>query len=221
MSDDFVNQLTLNFLISKNQLQKLNKKIRENTDTNRRTDKEVYSERITKLFQDLLVNQQPEDLLEDVKSGFDLFIDKTIYYFKAKDNHELLENERSSEHNYDGRDIQDDIDFEKEERAIEKGNYKEEVYEYGDDVDEDEDEDEERDLKEDLEENLEDEPRPWKSYNETPYTPVNVTQKWAKNHNTHSVGVDDIQKLPLDWFQNVKQQNNQNRIIPRRKDDIN
>lgn len=217
MSDDLVNQLTLNFLISKNQLQKLNKKIRETTDTNRRTDKEVYGDRITKLFQDLLVNQQPEDLLGDVKTGFDLFIDKAIYYFKAKDNHELLENERSSEHNYDEhnhREIQDDIDFEKEERAIEKGNYKEEVYEY------EEDEDEERDLKEDLEENFEEEP-PWKSYSKSPYTNVNVTQKWAKNHNTHSVGVDDIQKLPLDWFQNVKQQNNQNRIIPRRKDDIN
>ena len=31
MSDDLVNQITLNFLISKQQLQKLNKKIRRNT----------------------------------------------------------------------------------------------------------------------------------------------------------------------------------------------
>ena len=217
MSDDLVNQLTLNFLISKNQLQKLNKKLRETTETNRRTDKEIYGDRITKLFQDLLVGQPPEDLLGDVNTGFDYFIDKAIYYFKAKDNHELLEQERTSEHKSEEIEIHDDIDFEKEERDIVNGNYKETNYnEYGEkEAEEEDEEDEERDLKEDLEDEIDE--TPWK----TPYTPVNITQKWANNRNSHSVGVDDIQKLPLNWFQNIKQQNNQNRIIPRRKDNIN
>ena len=57
MSDDLVNQLTLNYLISKNQLQKLNKRLKETTDTNRRTDREIYGERIKKLFDDGKLNE--------------------------------------------------------------------------------------------------------------------------------------------------------------------
>ena len=50
MSDDLVNQLTLNFLISKNQLQKLNKKLKDTTEIKRKSDKEIYEDRIKKLF---------------------------------------------------------------------------------------------------------------------------------------------------------------------------
>jgi hypothetical protein len=56
MSDDLVNQLTLNFLISKNQLQKLNKKIKEDASQLIQTDKELYGNRIKQLFNDLLIN---------------------------------------------------------------------------------------------------------------------------------------------------------------------
>ena len=38
------------------------------------------------------------------------------------------------------------------------------------------------------------------------------------NKKTNSVGVDDIQKLPLDWFQNVRENYKKNQIIPRKKD---
>ena len=124
MSDDFINQLTLNFLISKNQLNKLNKKVKENTETTRKSDKEIYGQRITQLFNDLLVNEPPEILLQEVKTGFDYFIDKSIYYFKALDNNELLEKERADDYPSDNI-IHDDIDYEKEERLIEKGDYKE------------------------------------------------------------------------------------------------
>ena len=123
MSNDLVNQLTLNFLISKTQLQKLNKKVKETSDQERLREMQQYNERIKNLFNDLLVCQAPDDLLFEVKNTFDNFIDKTIYYFKAHDNNNELEMERA------GNDIQDDIDYEKEAREIEKVNYLEEEQE--------------------------------------------------------------------------------------------
>ena len=114
MSDDLVNQLTLNFLISKHQLQKLNKKVKETSDQIKTRDIKEYNERIKILFDSLLVNNPPDDLLCDVKNSFDTFIDKSIYYFKAHDNTIALENERNNDV------IHDDIDYEKEEREIEE-----------------------------------------------------------------------------------------------------
>ena len=53
MSDDFVNQLTLNFLISKQQLQKLNKKVKENSDQIKVKEIQKYRKRIITLFHNL------------------------------------------------------------------------------------------------------------------------------------------------------------------------
>jgi hypothetical protein len=213
MSDDLVNQLTLNFLISKHQLQKLNKKVKENTENTRKTDTEIYGQRITQLFNDLLVNEPPETLLQEVKTGFDFFIDKCIYYFKALDNNELLEKERTDDYPSDNI-IHDDIDYEKEERLIEKGDYKEKSE---DEEQEDEEQDEEQE-----EENEEDEDKEEKDIVITrtrtieKHSPFIVKNKYNKKNN--SVGVDDIQKLPLDWFQNVRENYKKNQIIPRKKD---
>lgn len=71
MSEDLVNQITLSCLISKNQLQKLNKKLNENTENNRKSNKEVYEDRIKTLFNELLKDRQPDNLLQEVKTGFD------------------------------------------------------------------------------------------------------------------------------------------------------
>ena len=121
MSDDLINQLTLNFLISKNQLQKLNKKVKETSDQIKIREIQEYNCRITTLFNDLLVYQPPDDLLFEVKIAFDNFIDKSIYYFRAHDNNEKLEIKRTTNINND--EILEDFDYEKEEREIEKGNY--------------------------------------------------------------------------------------------------
>jgi hypothetical protein len=213
MSEELVNQLTLNFLISRTQLQKLNKKIKETADNNRKTDKEIYSERIQTLFSDMLVNQPPEDLLGDVKTGFDFFTDKCIYYFKAKDNHELLEKERSEPEVI----IQDDIDFDKEERDIEKGDYEEEGEEednklYDEIYSEEKNKFDEKVFRSKIQiGNF------IESTNKIDNNvPINVRQKHKKINN--SVGVDDMQKLPLDWFQSVRQNYKKNNIIPRTKD---
>ena len=227
MSEDFVNQITLSYLISKTQLQKLNKKIKDTTETNRKTDKEIYEERIKTLFNSLLVNQEPDNLLQDVKTGFEFFIDKCIYYLKASDNNELLEKERTN-NAYDNNIIHDDIDYEKEERAIENGNYsertKDEDDEDGEDGEDDEDDedgedDEDDEDGEDGEDDEDgdnddgDEDKDKKKIN-TNQNSVIVKQKFNKTKN--SIGVDDIQKLPLDWFQHVRKDYKKNQIIPRK-----
>ena len=183
MSDDLVNQLTLNFLISKNQLQKLNQKSKELSDQDKIKEKQIYINRIKQLFDDLLVNQPPDDLIFDVKNAFDKFIDRAIYYFKAHDNSNALEFERTT-------DIYEDIDFEREEKSIENGNYTE------------------RSNEEDLEQEEED-------LEQEEQHPVIVTSKYRTP--THSIGVEDIQKLPVDWFQHVRKKYIKNNIIPRTK----
>ena len=214
MSEDFVNQLTLNFLISKHQLQKLNKKVKENADTSRKTDKEQYGQRITKLFNDLLVNEPPDTLLQDVQIGFDLFMDKCIYYFKAVDNNNLFEKARIDDYpSYNF--IHDDIDYEKEGNSIERGNYKENDSEEEDSEDGDSEDGDsgvrglgaQNPVKED--EGI----KPVENGGIRDL-PVVKHKLYKKNM---SVGVDDIQKLPLDWFQNVKETYKKNQIIPRKK----
>jgi len=237
MSYDLVNQLTLNFLISKKQLQKLNKKVKETSDQRKIRETQEYSDRIKTLFYDLLVSQPPDDLLFEVKTAFDTFIEKSIYYFKAHDNSEDLEKERTQ--------IllrNEDIDYEKEEREIEKGNYiertndedKEEEEEEDEDEEEEEEENEENDEEEKNEENDEEEEneendeeavekeevKEYTSPNKKKtivHEPIIVVRSKYKKP-TYSVGVDDIQKLPLDWFENVRQNYKKNKIIPRKKE---
>ena len=209
MSEDLVNQLTLSFLISKKQLQKLNKRLKETTETSRMSDKEIYNERIKNLFNDLLVDNPPTNLLQEVQTGFDFFLDKCIYYFKASDNNELLEKERTNINDEQSHDIiHDDIDYEKEERDIENGNYKEHS-------DEDEEEEEQEEEEEDEEEDEQEEEENVKEEHIHQPTVI-VKTKYKKP--TNSVGVEDIQKLPLDWFQNVRQSYKTNKIIPRKRE---
>jgi hypothetical protein len=227
MSDDLVNQLTLNFLISKHQLHKLNKKVKEISNERKLIETKEYSNRIKILFNDLLVWNPPEDLLFEVKTAFETFIDKSIYYFKTRDNSETLEKESN-------REIFDDIDFEKEERDIENGNYKElsnDLKENEEDEFEEEyeEQDEEEEQGEDGAEEEEEQkiipntgPNPV-TYNEIISTnksinhePIVVKSKYKKISN--SSGIDDIQKLPFDWFQNVRQNYIKNQIIPRKKE---
>ncbi len=168
MSDELVNQLTLNFLINKSQLQKLNKK--SNCQEDKLKEIQTYKPRIQKLFDDLLVCNQPDDLLYDVKNSFDTFVNKSIYYFKAHDESIALENERNSEQ------IHDDIDYYEEERAIERGDYVE-----NDNVKEEEEEEEEE------EENDEDD-NDVPKFNKTvisgdvDYTWFNIAKQQYKKH---------------------------------------
>jgi hypothetical protein len=176
MSDDFVNQLTLNCLISKNQLLKLNKKTKETTEQVKIKQMKEYEERLKILFNDLLVHQTPNDLLLDVRTAFEHFVEKSIYYFQAHDN--------NNNNNEDIKVIKEDIDF-KDEEDVEE-DLEQDLEEEEEEQDVEEQDVEEENLVEDLEE--EEEPKI-----------VNKKYKAMK-----SQGVENIQQLPLDWFQRIR-----------------
>lgn len=173
MGDELIHQLTLNFLLSNEQRQKLNQKRKEMVEQEKQDEILLYKDRIKELFNDLLVLQPPEDLLYEVNSSFDHFVSKCIYYFKSLD---------ASKNRDLKPEICDDIDFEKEERDIANGNYEE---------DEDEDENEK-----DEEE------------------PIVVNSKNKKNQ--YSKGVEDINQVQLDWFQQSVERRRKEKIVPRK-----
>ena len=67
MSDDLVNQITLNYLISKSQLQKLNNKIKQKEQDAMKTDKEIYKEQINELFTKLENTENSKIIAPDDK----------------------------------------------------------------------------------------------------------------------------------------------------------
>jgi hypothetical protein len=174
MGDELIHQLTLNFLLTNEQRQKLNKKRKEIVEQEKQDEILLYKDRIKELFNDLLVLQPPEDLLYEVNSSFDHFVSKCIYYFKSHD--------VSKNRDLEKTDICDDIDFEKEERDIANGNYLEDE---GEDEDEDEDED-----------------------------PIVVNGKYKKNQ--YSKGVEDINNVELNWFQQSVERRKKEKIVPRK-----
>ena len=97
MSDDLVNQITLNFLISKQQLQKLNKRIKQKEEDKMKTDMEIYKDKFVELFLKMTNNELPSDLLEDVNHSYNYFVEKAIYYLKMKESSEsTLEKEEDA-----------------------------------------------------------------------------------------------------------------------------
>ena len=188
-SNDFVNQVTLNLLINKTQLQKLNK-MRQNEDSLK--NNVIYNrDKISDLFNELLNNNQPDDLLEDVKSSFDNFIEKSIYYLEIHDKNINIQKERDGNTNI--------LAFIKDELDVDELN--------DDNVDVDVDVDEIEDFEFDNEEYFED---PQESV-------IKANKKYSK-HSFVKEGVDDIQKLPLDWFNTTRQAYKLNQIIPRKKE---
>ena len=199
MSDDLVNQITLNFLISKSQLHKLNNKIKQKEQETMKSDKEIYKDQINELFTKCLNDEFPNDLLQDVRNSFTYFIEKSVYYLKLKADR----TDDSGDKNLEAESLEEELSDNEKDEDISDNEAEE---------DEDEDEDETESLEtESLEvetENLEEE------YEED-VKPQRVYKKTTKP--SHSEGVDDINKLPLDWFTKVKyqtqkQKQNQNLI---------
>lgn len=85
-SNDFVNQITLNCLISKSQLMKINNtKIKKNINSERNKKIKKYHSQLIKLFENLLNKTEPSNLFDDVKTSYVHFIDKAIIYLENDD----------------------------------------------------------------------------------------------------------------------------------------
>ena len=229
MSEDLVNQITLNFLISKQQLYKLNKKIKQKEEDKMKTDMEIYKEQFIELFNKMVNDDFPEDLLEDVKHSYNYFVEKSIYYLKMKAETNKSVNE--IEDDVEDKELQtnnDDLSETNEDEDLSETNNEDEEDEDDEDEDlsetneddedeedeEDEDEDDLSETNNDLSETNEEEISKSKKTFTTSSTIYSKVYKKV-NRPTKSKGVEDIKQLPLDWFTKVKQTNKQNSIIPR------
>jgi hypothetical protein len=92
MSEELVNQITLNCLMNKKQYEKyvatqVSKSVQEE-------EKKFYRKRIYCLTKELLLTkEEPMNLLPDVKYAFDNYIKSCIHYFKVLDSHDILQQE--------------------------------------------------------------------------------------------------------------------------------
>lgn len=209
MSDDLVNQITLNYLISKSQLQKLNNKIKQKEQDNMKSDKEIYKDQIGELFTKCLNDEFPDDLLQDVRNSFTYFIEKSVYYLKIKANN-LDTSASTSASTSEAADLDEDLD------AVEDldADLDEDLDDVASLEDEDLDADAVEDLDEDLVVNLEDAVEDLVA-DDLDVTPVKPERVFKKNNKVvHSEGVENIQQLPLDWFTKVRCGYKQNRNLP-------
>lgn len=91
-SNDIINQITLNCLISKTQLMKINNsKIKKNLNAERNAKIEKYKTHLIKLFNDLLEKNEESNLLDDdIKSTYIQFIDKSIIHLDKHSESEII-----------------------------------------------------------------------------------------------------------------------------------
>lgn len=106
-SSDYVNQITLNCLISKSQLMKINNtKIKKNLNVERNKKIKKYHSQLLELFEKLLNKSEPSDLFDDVKSSYIHFIDKIIIYLDNINADDLIEEQKEEKEQKE--DIQED-----------------------------------------------------------------------------------------------------------------
>jgi hypothetical protein len=174
----------------------LNNKIKQKEQDAMKSDKEIYKEQINELFTKCLNDEFPDDLLQDVRNSFTYFIEKSVYYLKIKAN--------QSNEDIEAEDLEEDISAAEdlEEEDIEAESLEEE------DIEAESLEDADISAAESLEE--ED-----ISAAESLEKPKQVFKKSSKP--VHSEGVEDINKLPLDWFTKVKYSQNQIKKLKEKK----
>jgi hypothetical protein len=86
MSEEFVNQVTLEYLVNK----EYNLTIKPGNNVNKK-DKKFYRKRVFNLTKELLSNEEPSDLFPDVKQAFDNYVNHCISYFKSIDCSDILQ----------------------------------------------------------------------------------------------------------------------------------
>ena len=100
MSDNFINQVTLDCLVNQEQY---NKHVANQCDrTVKRSDKKFYRKRIYNLTKELLLSkEEPPNLFPDVKRAFDHFVNTCVQYFKSIDNNDIIQADYESITNYE------------------------------------------------------------------------------------------------------------------------
>jgi hypothetical protein len=91
-TDDFLNQVSLDFLINKKQYKTHSIGFMENTINKKinKKDKKFYRRRILNLTKDLLSKEESE-IPPDIKYMFDNFIKACVHYFKILDRNDIIQ----------------------------------------------------------------------------------------------------------------------------------
>lgn len=149
-TQELINQITLNCLLSKDQLHKLNKhKIQQKQKLidARRSEIEKHSNELETLFKQLIEGNIPEHLPTSIIDAHENFVDKCIFYFnvtekemndvKLANNEKNIKNVKKNKNKYKFRD-EDQLfyDFDEGEDDFDEGEDNE------DEDEEDEDDDE-------------------------------------------------------------------------------
>jgi len=112
MSDNFVNQITLDCLINKEQYNKCVQNKMSKIVC--RQEKKFYKKRIVDLTKDLLSKPSVHEktIFPDVKYAFDVYIKTCVEYFKSLDNNDILQEEY--------KNIESDFVSKEEQQLIQK-----------------------------------------------------------------------------------------------------
>lgn len=119
MSEDWINQITLNCLMNKQQYEKyLCSKINKQNNID---NKKLYSQRIIDLTKELLEEEiiNEDNITPDVNYSFENYIKTCIHYFKLKDNNELLQEQYKE---LDELELEKEKELEKKELEKESNN---------------------------------------------------------------------------------------------------
>jgi hypothetical protein len=94
-ADEFLNQVSLDFLINKKQYKNHSISFTENTINKKinKKDKKFYRRRILSLTKDLLSKEDEVDIVipPDIKYMFDNFIKACVHYFKILDRNDIIQ----------------------------------------------------------------------------------------------------------------------------------
>jgi hypothetical protein len=92
MSENFINQITLNCLLNNDILNKhlVNQKAKKLN----KKEKKFYRKRIYNLFKQMILgNIKEEEINPDIRYAYDNFINASIQYFKTVDNNDLIQSD--------------------------------------------------------------------------------------------------------------------------------
>jgi len=91
MSEAFVNQVTLDCLLNKQQYENyVKKKTSKGID---KKEKNFYKKRILNLTKEFLSTEKNENMLPEVKYAFDNYVKACIHSFKILDNNDIIQSE--------------------------------------------------------------------------------------------------------------------------------
>ena len=94
MSEAFLNKVTLDYLMNKDQYKKqITNKLSHNiANVINEKEKQFYRKRIYHLVKELLLEKKEiSDISQDVKNDFNTFINTCIHYFKIIDNNDIIQ----------------------------------------------------------------------------------------------------------------------------------